>query len=328
MAERKRIVYPDADAQLAERIVGHRLERLRSVGELIVHHGRPPSPEEFIRRLERASAVLLGWDLPAEVMRAVPSIEVVSFTGTGPEKFVDLDLARELGITVTNTPGYSANAVAEHALALLFATARKTALLDRMLRAGHWDQSQSAFELRGKTLGLVGFGGIAQRLAALARGLEMRVLAWTRRPSEERAARHGVEFVPLERLLGASDVVSLHLASTPETRGFLGAVELDRMRRGAVLINTARAELLDQAALIERLRSGAIAGAGLDVFAQEPLPAGHPLLALDNVVVTPHVGFNTPEAVEALLDIGIDNLVGYFRGTPIHVVAGPGGRSR
>ena len=157
-------------------------------------------------------------------------------------------------------------------------------------------------------------------MAELAGALDMEVCAWTRNPSPERAARHDVEFVPLENLLAESDIVSLHLLLTPETENFLGAGELDRLKPGAVFINTARAELVEEAALIERLRDRRIAAAGIDVYLQEPLPRDHPLLALDNVVATPHVGFNTPEAGEAMVDLAIENVVRYYAGKPVNVI--------
>ena len=331
MAQGRDIVYPDADDQLAALLTGARRARLEALGAFRIHHGHPDGPAAYLERLGDAAGVVLGWDLPVEVMRRAPRLEVVSFLGTGAANFVDLAEAERLGITVCITPGYGDNAVAEHALALLLAVARRVPHLDRGLRqperrveqGAEWGRSQPGFELRGKTLGLVGLGGVGARMAELARGLGMEVTAWTRNPSPERARRHGVTFLPLEELLETSDVISLHLLLTPETDGLLGPEELDRMKPDAVLVNTARAELVDQAALIERLRDGRIAAAGLDVFWNEPLPADHPLLELDNVVLTPHVAFNTPEAIAAMMDIAIDNLARYFEGSPINVVAGP-----
>jgi D-3-phosphoglycerate dehydrogenase len=335
MAQRRDIVYPDADDQLAALLTGARRARLEALGAFRIHHGSPGDPAAYLECLGAAAGVVLGWGLPVEVMRRAPRLEVVSYLGIGAANFVDLAEAVRLGITVCNTPGYGDNAVAEHALALLLALARRVPRLDRGLRqagrgagqgagqGAEWGQSQPGFELRGRTLGLVGLGGIGARMAELARALGMEVKAWTRNPSPERAERHGVAFLPLEELLETSDVISLHLLLTPETDGLLGPEELDRMKPDAVLVNTARAELVDQAALVERLRDGRIAAAGLDVFWNEPLPADHPLLELDNVVLTPHVGFNTPEAIAAMMDIAIDNLARYFEGSPINVVAGP-----
>ncbi|MCH8809403.1 MAG: glycerate dehydrogenase [Proteobacteria bacterium] len=328
MAQGRDIVYPDADDQLAALLTGARRLRLEALGAFRIHHGRPGDPAAYLERLGDAAGVMLGWDLPVEVMRRAPRLEVVSYLGTGAANFVDLAEAVRLGITVCNTPGYGDNAVAEHALALLLALARRVPRLDQGLRQperqrAEWGQSQPGFELRGRTLGLVGLGGIGARMAELARGLGMEVTAWTRNPSPERAQRHGVTFLSLDDLLATADVISLHLLLTPETEGLLGPEELDRMKPDAVLVNTARAELVDQGALVERLRDGRIAAAGLDVFWNEPLPADHPLLELDNVVLTPHVAFNTPEAIAAMMDIAIDNLARYFEGSPINVVAGP-----
>ena len=279
---------------------------------------------EYEARISNATAIMIGWALPVEVMRKAPRLEVISYLGTGAANMIDLDEAAARGITVSNTPGYGDNAVAEHALALLFAAARDVPRLDRTLRTEGWNQLDPGFELRGKKLGVIGLGGIGSRVAELAGALGMEVLAWTRNPSPERARRSGVTFAPLETVLAESDVVSLHLLLTPETENMLGAAELDRMKPGAVFINTARAELVDEAALVERLRSGHIGAAGLDVYLQEPLPTDHPLLGLDNVTATPHVGFNTPEATMAMVDLAIDNLVHYFAGDPINVVAAPG----
>ena len=320
MADARRIVYADADPPLVPLFAGGRLARLEALGTFALYEGLAADASDYEARIAGVTALMIGWDLPLEVMRAAPRLEVISYLGTGAANFIDLEAAAARGITVCNTPGYGDNAVAEHALALLFAVARNIPLLDRTFRSKGWDQMGQGFELRGKKLGLIGLGGIGGRMAELARALGMEVRAWTRHPSPERAARHGVEFVPLENLLAESDIVSLHLLLTPETGNFLGAAELDRLKPGAVFINTARAELVEEAALIERLRSGAIAAAGIDVYLQEPLPNDHPLLALDNVVATPHIGFNTPEAGVAMVDFAIENLVRYYAGNPVNVI--------
>lgn len=318
------IVFADADPPMMPLMVGERLARVEALGAFSVHEGRAADAADYEARIANATAIMIGWDLPVEVMRKAPRLEAISYLGTGAANMIDLEEAAVRGITVSNTPGYGDNAVAEHTLALLFAVARHIPRLDRTLRTEGWDQLAPGFELRGKKLGLIGLGGIGSRVAELARGLGMEVLAWTRNPSPERARRTGVTFAPLEVVLGESDVISLHLLLTPETENLLGAAELDRMKPGAVFINTARGELVDEAALIARLRDRRIAAAGIDVYRQEPLPSGHPLLGLDNLVATPHVGFNTPEATMAMVDFGIDNLVRYFAGDPINVIVAPG----
>jgi D-3-phosphoglycerate dehydrogenase len=201
---------------------------------------------------------------------------------------------------------------------------RHLAALDRDLRQGLWTQSRAGFELKGKKLGLIGLGPIGARFGEMAQALAMEVAAWTRSPSPERAASLGFGFKPLDDILAESDVLSLHLALNPATQGFLGRDELANTKPGVVLVNTARGGLVDEAAMIAALRSGHIAAAGLDVFAEEPLSAGHPLLALDNVVLSPHVAWNTPEATALLLDTAIGNLERYYNGDPINIVAGPG----
>ena len=317
------IVFADADTPMMPLMAGARLARVEALGAFSVYEGLAADAADYEARIAEATAIIIGWELPVEVMRKAPRLEVISFLGTGAANNIDLPEAAARGITVSNTPGYGDNAVAEHALALLFAVARDIPRLDRTLRTEGWNQLDPGFELRGKKLGLIGLGGIGSRMAELATALGMEVLAWTRNPSPERARRAGVTFAPLEDVLGQSDVISLHLLLTPETENLLGAAELDRMKPGAVFINTARAQLVDEAALIERLRDRRIAAAGIDVYRKEPLPRGDPLLGLDNVIATPHVGFNTPEATVAMVDFAIDNLVQYFAGDPINVVTAP-----
>lgn len=317
------IVYPDANQQIVELMTDVRLQRMQEAGQFTAHMGRPEDDRQFIERIGDASALMLGWGLPVDVMNAAPNLELVAFVGIGAGNFVDVDAAVDRGITVCNTPGYADNTVAEHALAMMLATARNLHRLDRDLREGRWNQSIPGLELRGKTLGLVGFGGIGARFAALARGLGMTVRAWTRNPSPQRAHEHGIEFVELDAILRDSDVLSLHAALTPETEGLLDSRALAKTRPGVIVINTARGELIEESALLTALRSGHVAAAGLDVYHQEPLPSRHPLFAFDNVLLTPHVAFNTPEATHALLDISIDNIVHYYRGEPINIVAAP-----
>ncbi len=318
-----KIVYPDAGENLDDELSEVSRQRLDALGGLAVHYGRPESDEAYLRRIGDARAMLLGWDLPAEVMLAAPALELVVFTGIGAARFVDLPQAAKKGITVCNCPGYSDNTVAEHALALLFAAARNLPRLDADLRAGSWNQSSMGMELAGRRVGVVGFGGIGRRFAALARAVGMEVLAWTRNPDPQRARAARVEFVDLDRLLAECDVVSLHVAGTPETEGMIDAAALARMKAGAVLVNTARGELVDEAALVEALRSGRLRAAGIDVYREEPLPVSHPFLELENVVLSPHVGYNTPEATVALHDIAVECLVRYFEGQPVNVVAAP-----
>jgi D-3-phosphoglycerate dehydrogenase len=197
--------------------------------------------------------------------------------------------------------GYGDTAVAEMTVALMWSAAKSLGVMDRAMRAGNW-LSTDGVQLSGKTLGLVGFGGIAREVIRLAPG--MRVLAWNRTPREH----PGVEFVPLDVLLEESQVVSLHLLLTEETRGIISREKIARMRPGAVLVNTARGALVDEDAMVAALRSGALGHAALDVFNQEPLPAGHPLLTLDNVTLSAHSAFRTAESSDNLIRAALDHI--------------------
>jgi D-3-phosphoglycerate dehydrogenase / 2-oxoglutarate reductase len=181
--------------------------------------------------------------------------------------------------------------------------------------AGEWLRGQS-IQLNGKTLGVIGLGAIGRQFARIAQGIGMRVIAWTMHPNPAL----GFELVALDELLRSSDVVSLHLRQSPETVGFLGRAQFDMMKPAAILVNTARGPIVDEPAMLEALRSRRIAGAGLDVFDIEPLPPGHPLTKLDNVVLTPHCAGVTPEVLEAGLALSIENVASFLSGKPRNVV--------
>src|SRR5262249_53900957 len=218
-------------------------------------------------------------------------------------------------LIVSNIGNITAPIVAEHALALMLAVARRTSFYTDQMRRGRWASVQGV-TLCGKTLGLVGAGPIAFEMARLARGIGMEVLAWTYRRSPERARRMGVEFVDLENLLSRSDVVSIHVKLTDQSRGLIGAREIARMKRGAFLVNTARGPIVDHAALVAALKSGHLGGAGLDVYETEPLPADHPLLSCEQIVLTPHSADLTPEGMELLNRITVENILAYLDGRP------------
>ncbi len=239
--------------------------------------------------------------LPTQALRACPDLRHVIFLGTGAASYMDPDALSALGIKVHTIKGYGDTAVAEHTVALMWAAARDLARMDRSIRAGGWGGATGT-QLTGKTLGLFGFGGIGREVARIARGSGMRVLAWNR----TRRASEGVTFVDAETLLRESHVVSLHLLLTDETRGFLDANRLGKMRAGAILVNTARAALVDQRAMIAALRTGRLSHAALDVFATEPLPHGDELASLDNVTLSAHSAFRTAEASESLIRRAIE----------------------
>ncbi len=285
--------------------------------EVEYHGSLPGSEERLIERIADAEIVInirSSSKFTAAVFEACPSLRLLSLWGTGTDN-VDLAAAARRGVTVTNTPGVAAVAIGEHCLALALAVARRIPGIDAEIRQGHWPRG-GVVQLHGKTLGIIGLGAIGKQFARIAAGIGMKVVAWTMHPNPAL----GFELVPLDTLLETSDVVSLHLRLSEETRGFLGAPQLARMKPGAIFINTARGPIVDEAALIDALATRRIAGAGLDVFDREPLPENHPITKLDNVVLTPHSAGVTPETLEAGLQLSIDNIWNYLAGNPTNVV--------
>jgi D-3-phosphoglycerate dehydrogenase len=239
--------------------------------------------------------------LPTEIVAQCPDLKHVVFLGTGAASYMDIDALTRLGVRVHTIKGYGDTAVAEHTIALLWAAARDIAAMDREIRGGVW-QTREGVQLTGKTLGLIGLGGIGREVARIATGMGMRVLAWNRTPQADAP----VQLVPLDELLAQSDAVSLHLVLGDETRNFLDAGRIARLKRGCILVNTARGALVDEAAMLAALESGAIRHAGLDVFHAEPLQADHPLTRMQNVTLSAHSAFRTQEASETLLRRAID----------------------
>jgi phosphoglycerate dehydrogenase-like enzyme len=247
----------------------------------------------------------------ASLLEQLPQLELLATTGRNTGH-LDVAAATRHGILVTDTGGSGAGPV-ELTIGLMLAAVRRIPQEDHLLRAGHWQHSMG-IELAGKTLGIVGLGRIGSRIAAFGRFLGMRVQAWGPTLTAERANAAGAEFVSLEQVFAESDVVSLHLRLTDLSRGIVTAELLARMKPTAYLINTARGPLVDEAALLETLQARRIAGAGLDVYGVEPLPSDHPLLALDNVVLTPHLGYVTEEAYAVFFREVVQNIEAYLDG--------------
>ncbi len=248
--------------------------------------------------------------MPTPQIAQCKSLKHIVFCGTGASSYMDVPALAGLGVTVHTYRGYGDTAVAEHTIALMFACARDIALSDRKIRAGTW-QPLEGVELAGKTLGIIGLGGIGREVARIGAGIGMRVIGWNRtaRPIA------GVAVVELDTLLATADVISLNLSLTDDTSGFLDAERVGRIKPGAILVNTARGALVDEAALIAALASGRIRHAGLDVFHAEPLKPDHPLARMDNVTLSPHAAFRTPEASENLLRRALD-IVRQVQGFP------------
>ena len=248
--------------------------------------------------------------LPTEFMAQCRGLRHIVFLGTGASSYMDVPALKRMGIEVHTIKGYGDTAVAEHTIALICTAARDLARMDRAVRTGVWEPLEGV-ELKGKTLGLIGLGGIGREVARIAHGMGMQVIAWNRTARE---APHG-SLVELNTLLHRSDIVSLHLALTEETRGFLSADRIARMKLGVIVVNTARAALIDEAAFIAALRTGHIRHAGLDVFWAEPLKPDHPLARVDNVTLSSHAAFRTREASMTLIRRAID-IVRRIQGLP------------
>jgi D-3-phosphoglycerate dehydrogenase len=243
-------------------------------------------------------------------MEANPQLRCVARCGAGVDN-IDVAAASARGLPVVNAPGASTQSVAEHALMLALMAARQAARWDREVKSGQWRTREAArgVELSGKVLGVAGMGRIGRRLAELGNALGMRVIYWSRGTRDER-----FEQVSFEELLEESDVLSLHTALTEETRGMLGAKEFARMRRGAILVNTARGALIDEGAMFRALTEGPLGAAGLDVLAIEPPPDDYPLLALDNVVYSPHIAGITDVAYRAMCVTTVEQVLRILRG--------------
>jgi phosphoglycerate dehydrogenase-like enzyme len=277
---------------------------------------RPATPADLVTRIEDAEIVInirATSRFTRDVLSHLPKLRMISIWGTGTDH-VDLDVAKAHGIRVTNTPGVSAIAVAEHTLSLIMAAAKQTVTVDRQVREGKWPRA-AASQLHGKTLGLIGAGAIGREVARLAKGSGMNVIAWTFHPRGDLA-----EWVSLEEVFRRSDVVSVHVRQSPETIGMIGREHFELMRPTAIFINTARGRIVREPDLIEALRTNRITSAGLDVFETEPLPPESQFFSLSNVVLSPHSAGITPEATETGLALAIENVFAFLAGKPRNVV--------
>jgi phosphoglycerate dehydrogenase-like enzyme len=299
------------------------LQRLAQYGTVRLYTTRAAHRAELFERLATAEVVInvrAYTTLDDEALAHAPKLRLISILGTGTDN-VDLEAARRRGATVTNTPAVGAPSVAELTLGLMLAVVRSIPLSDTRVRDGTWQHHEGP-ELEGKTLGLLGLGAIGTRVARMGRGIGMRVIAWSYSHNPVRAADLGVELVAERQdIFRESDVVSVHLRNTPEMRNVVGARELALMKPSAYLINTARGALVDTEALADALRGGRLAGAGLDVFTEEPLPPDrNPFLNLPNVVMTPHLGAITHEANARSRAMPVDNIIAFLNGHPENVV--------
>ena len=288
-------------------------------------HAGIPSPEETARLLERATiAIVNKVPLRGDLLARLPKLRMIAVAATGTDN-VDIAACKARGIVVSNVRGYAEHTVPEHAFCLILALRRNLLAWRADVKAGKWQQSERfclsghpVLDLHGSTLGIFGEGSIGQGVARLARGFGMHVLFADHAPPKA----PDVQFTPPDEVLARSDVVSLHLPLVSTTRNLIGAKELSRMKKSALLINTARGGLVDERALVGALRAGTIAGAGFDVLSVEPPKDGNPLLELElpNFILTPHVAWSGRQAMQALADQLMDNVEDFVRGAPRNVV--------
>jgi D-3-phosphoglycerate dehydrogenase len=285
-------------------------DQLAPVWARVVRPGDPPidvNRKNFAR--DDLPSIIRGYDIaiddhsymPTPLVAQCPELKHIVFLGTGPASYMNVGELEARGVRVHTIKGYGDTAVAEHSVALIWAAARDLARMDREVRRGVWTP-HAGVQLLGKTLGVIGLGGIGREVARIGKGQGMNVIGWNRTKHADIA----VSLVDIDTLLARSDIVSMNLTLGEETRGFLSAGRIARMKPGVIYVNTARGALADEAALIAALKSGHIRHAGLDVFHDEPLKPDHPLANLENVTLSAHAAFRTPEASETLLRRAID----------------------
>ena len=275
---------------------------------------------ELVERLEPFHVVMALRErtpFPRELLERLPNLRLIASAGMR-NAAIDVEAATALGILVCGTTG-SLRPTVELTWGLMIAALRRIPEAGALLRRGEW-QPAPGVGLDGKTLGLIGLGNIGAQMAEIARAFRMKIVAWSENLTRERAAECGAEKVSKEELLRTADVVSIHLRLSGRTQGLIGARELALMKPTAYLVNTSRGPIVEERALVEALRQRRIAGAGLDVFDQEPLPPGHPLRTLDNVVATGHLGYVTEEVYRIFYEQTLENVQGWLRGAPTRVI--------
>jgi D-3-phosphoglycerate dehydrogenase len=294
--------------------VGSTLEKLRSFADVLEFNprGKPLTEDELISLLGDCDGCIAGLDpFSKKVIESAKTLKVISRYGTGVDN-VDIAAAKAQGVAVCRTPGVNAQAVAELAITLLLCLARQVPMLDRKTREGHWVRS-IGIELHTKTLGILGLGAVGKKTAKLASGFSMKVLACDPGIDQKFAQTNGIVPVDFDELICQSDFLSLHLPLKTDTKHIISADVMRKMKKGAIIINTARGGLIDEAAACEMLKSGHLDGLGLDVYEVEP-PQSSPLFGLENVVFTPHTAAHTIEATAGMAALSVDNLIDVLSG--------------
>jgi D-3-phosphoglycerate dehydrogenase len=285
------------------------MDRLKNFADDLVFNtkGKPFTEDELIAELKGCDGCIAGLDpFNRKVIENAGTLKVVSRYGTGIDN-VDVEAAREKGITVCRTPGVNSQAVAELAIAFMLCLARQVPMLDRKTREGHWVRSVGV-ELQKRTLGILGLGAVGKRTARIAAGFSMNVLACDPNMDKDYARANDIRWVDFDTLLRESDFLSLHLPLKPDTRHIISAEAMRRMKKGVIIINTARGGLIDEAAACDLIKSGHLDGLGLDVYEEEP-PQNSPLFGLENVVFTPHTAAHTTEATAGMASMSVENLI-------------------
>jgi phosphoglycerate dehydrogenase-like enzyme len=306
------VVYTDDHPALAP---------LRERGEVVLHSTRHDGGRQLVERLEGATAAInvrAYSKFTDDVFAALPDLKFLTVMGTGTDN-IDLAAAKARGVVVSNTPTAPTVSVAEHTVALMLALTKNIVPMHNALKAGEWRHIPGV-ELRGKTFGLLGLGLIPAEIAPVVKALGMRVVGWSLTHDPARAERLGVELLEKDEVIRQSDVLALMLRASEKTRHIVGARELGLMKPTAYLVNTGRGALVDEAALYETLEAKKIAGAAIDVFQTEPLPADSPLLRLDNVLVTPHVAWVTDQGIARMASHPVENILAFLDGAPRFVV--------
>jgi phosphoglycerate dehydrogenase-like enzyme len=296
------------------------LDSFREISQILVHSAYPKSEREMLGLIKDADGLIVGYKkLDRKILEKCRNLKYIGIFASGYEH-VDWRYAEKRNIVVTNTPHYATEAVAELIFGQLISFMRKTQELDKSMRQGRFEKYKfTGEELQGKTFGIIGLGRIGKRSAEVAKAFDMNVVYWDveRFPEYE---RRGVKFVSFSDLLKKSDIISLHAHLNERTRGLLGKKEFKKMKKSCILVNTARAAIVDKDALVNVLNSGRIAGAILEVFHEEPVPPNDPILKTKNTLLTPHMGWNTKEASERLAEISLENAKSYLSGKIINKV--------
>lgn len=289
------------------------IQRLREKVDVQILTEKSPDEASLIRALQGSQALIPVRErtkFTAALLKALPDVELISQTGNHAYH-VDLNAATKLGIVVSLAPG--GNSTTELTFGLLLAVMRRIPQSDRAMRRGQWPLVLG-YVLKGKTIGILGLGKIGTEVAGIARAFGMKVIAWGPTLTPERAAKSEATYMSLDDVMKTADVISIHLTLSEKSRNLITEERLRLIKKSAYLINTARGAIVDEAALVKLLKENALAGAGLDVFAEEPLPKNHPLLELDNVVLTPHLGWPTDSGFEGFAENAVANILDYMDG--------------